>query len=135
MWHEHADVYHSCISLGYDFQNILWAVPFPKTLSFIFVLSSQSCGVPCPVEYAQTSWKCLLSLQNYSFFWNSIYRKSLGIFWLAKTVFFKDLHWIKTIKPFDFPEAKIGTGWKIVDWCIACTRCQKNRKSAIDYYG
>lgn len=22
------------------------------------------------------------------------------------------------IKPFDFPEAEVGNGWSIVDWCV-----------------
>lgn len=22
------------------------------------------------------------------------------------------------IKPFDFPEAEVGNGWAIVDWCV-----------------
>lgn len=39
-------------------------------------------------------------------------------FWLNKVVFFKDLHWNKMIKPFDFPEAEVGNGWEIVDWCV-----------------
>lgn len=34
-------------------------------------------------------------------------------FWLV--VFFKDLHWDKMIKSFDFLEAEFGTGWEIVD--------------------
>lgn len=133
MLHEHSDIYHSCISLGDHFKNILRAVPFPKALCFIFVLSSQSCV--CAMSWGICSDCSKVSVLSAKLFilLKLYLQEKFRNFWLAKTVFFKDLHWIKTIKPFDFPEAKVGTGWKTVDWRIVCTRCQKNGKSAIDY--
>lgn len=79
-------------------------------MPFVLVLFSahKILCVPYPEEYAQTAQKHLFSLQNYSFFWNCVYRKSSRIFLLAKAVFFQDLHWLKMIKVFDFSEQKLA---------------------------
>lgn len=106
---EQSAAYHSCTSLPDHLKSILRADCFPKALCFSFVLSSQNSARAISWGICSDCSKHLFSLQNDPFFWNCICRKSSGIFCLAKAVFFKDLHWIKMIKLFDFSEAKVGT--------------------------